>query len=119
MKIITVFFALFIVVIIVLADTGNLGILSAINSIRYADKAGHLLLYGMLTLLLDLTFIRSQRFSLHPGLTVLRIALILSFIIGVEEYSQKFFANRTFDLVDLTFSYLGVIIFSWIALRFK
>ena len=40
---------------------------------------------------------------------------ILSLLIGLEEYSQQFFAKRTFDLVDLTFSYLGVIFFSWVA----
>ena len=116
MKYLTVLFALFIVLIIVLADLGKLGILGFINSIPFADKAGHFLLYGILTLFLDLTLLR----SLHPlnrKLLVLRIALILSLLIGLEEYSQQFFAKRTFDLVDLAFSYLGVIFFSWVALK--
>jgi len=112
------FFTLFIILIIVLADLGKLGILRVLNQIPYGDKAGHFLLYGILTLLLDLTFTRSLP---HPSrkLVVLRIALILSLIIGLEEYSQRFFTKRTFDLVDLTFSYLGVIFFSWVALRIK
>jgi hypothetical protein len=38
-------------------------------------------------------------------------------LIGLEEFSQQFFANRTFSLLDLTASYLGVIFFSWLALR--
>jgi uncharacterized membrane protein HdeD (DUF308 family) len=59
MKWLTFFFALFILLIIILADLGKLGILRVINQIPWGDKAGHFILYGILTLLLDLTFIRS------------------------------------------------------------
>jgi VanZ family protein len=45
------------------------------------------------------------------------MGLILVLIIGIEEYSQQFFARRTYDLVDLTFSYLGVLFFSWRAIK--
>ena len=50
---------------------------------------------------------------------VILLLLILVLLIGVEEYSQQFFARRTFDLVDLAFSYLGVIFFSWLAIKTK
>jgi len=118
MKYLTILFTLFIILIIILADLEKLGILRALNQIPYGDKAGHFLLYGILTLLLDLTFTRALP---HPSrkLVVLRIALILSLLIGLEEYSQQFFVKRTFDLVDLTFSYLGVIFFSWVSLKIK
>lgn len=118
MKYLTILFTLFIVLIIILADLGQLGFLKLLNQIPFADKIGHFVLYGILTLLLDLTLTR----ALPPPsrkLTVLRIALSLSLLIGLEEYSQQFFAKRTFDLVDLTFSYLGVIFFSWLALRVR
>ncbi len=118
MKTITVLFALFIVLIIILADMGKLGILGFLNQIPFGDKAGHFILYGILTLLLDLTFIQARPDSSRK-LLVLRIALILSLLIGLEEYSQQFFAKRTFDLVDLAFSYFGVIFFSWLALKIK
>jgi len=59
MKWLTTLFTLFIILIIVLADQGNLGILKVVNEIPYGDKAGHFILYGMLTLLLDLTLMRS------------------------------------------------------------
>lgn len=118
MKWLTFFFTLFIILIIVLADLGKLRILRVLNQLPYGDKAGHFILYGILTLLLDLTLTRSLA---HPSrkLIILRIALILSLLIGLEEYSQQFLAKRTFDLVDLTFSYLGVIFFSWVALKIK
>lgn len=118
MKWLTFFFAVFILLVIVLADLGKLGILRVLTQ-HNLDKVGHFVLYGILTLLIDLTLLRSQRFTLHPNLLVLRVALILAFIIGLEEYSQQYFPKRTFDLVDLTFSYLGVIFFSWLALKIK
>lgn len=118
MKWLAILFALFIALIIVLADTGNLGVLGFINQIPYGDKAGHFILFGILTLLLDLALIRSLP-NRDPKLVALSTGLILALIIGVEEYSQQFFTSRTFSLLDLAFSYLGVIFFSWVALRIK
>jgi VanZ family protein len=118
MKWLTFFFALFIILIIILADMGKLGILRVINQIPYGDKVGHFILYGIMTLLLDLTFMRSLQ-NRNPKLIAVLIGLTLAVFIGLEEYSQQFFAKRTFDLVDLSFSYLGVIFFSWVALKIK
>lgn len=113
-----ILFALFIVLIIVLADSGRLGILAIVNQIPFGDKAGHFLLYGILALLINLSLFRS--FPLHNPLRVVVISgLLMALFIGAEEFSQQFFAKRTFDLVDLTFSYLGVIFFSWLAIRMK
>ena len=123
MKWITILFALFIILIIVLADNGQLGILKVVNQIPYGDKVGHFILYGILTLLIDLTLLRSLPF--HPS-TGLRMSprrvtvisgLMLALLIGVEEFSQQFFASRTFSFRDLIAGYLGVIFFSWLALR--
>ena len=116
MKWLTILFALFIILIIVLADLGKLGILEVVNQIPLGDKAGHFILYGILTLLLDLTLIRVLP-NRSPKRVVVLIGLILALIIGLEEYSQQFFAKRTYDLVDLTFSYLGVLFFSWRAMK--
>jgi len=125
MKWIAVLFGLFIILIIILANMGELGVLRFINEIPYGDKAGHFILYGVLTLLIDLSFLQknvdlpSASVRTQPKLIVFRIALILALLIGIEEYSQQFVPSRTFDLVDLAFSYLGVIFFSWLALRIK
>jgi len=115
MKWLTILFALFIILVIVLADMGRLSILGSLTS-HNLDKAGHFILYGIMTLLLDLTFFRSLP-HLSRKLILVRVGLIFAVLIGLEEFSQRYFANRTFDLIDLTFSYLGVICFSWVALR--
>ncbi|MCC6301106.1 MAG: VanZ family protein [Anaerolineales bacterium] len=116
MKWLTILFALFIVLIVYLADADKLGALGFINQIPYGDKAGHFLLFGILTLLLDLTLFRSLPLR-DPRLVALSVGLTLVLVISVEEYSQQFFASRTFSLLDLAFSYLGVIFFSWVALK--
>ena len=118
MKWITFFFLLFIILIIVLADRGQLGILKLVNRLPYGDKVGHFMLYGILTLLIDLTFFRS--FPLRsPKLVAVLSGLILAIFIGLEEFSQQYFSERTFSLMDLAASYLGVIFFSLLALRIK
>src|SRR5512142_2587555 len=95
----TILFTLFIILIIVLADLGRLGILNYINRIPYADKAGHFILYGILALLINLTLFRS-----FPSRSRIRVAvvsgLILALLIGLEEFSQRNFATRTFSLGD-------------------
>lgn len=123
MKWLTVLFVLFIILITVLADTGSLDILYRINRIPYADKAGHFLLYGILALLIDLTLFRSLPPERSRGTSRTRVAvvsgLILALLIGLEEFSQQYFADRTFSLMDLGASYLGVISFSWLAVKTK
>ena len=118
MKWLTILFGLFIILIIVLADTGNLGILKLVNRIPLGDKAGHFILYGILTLLINLTLFRSVP-AQGPRRIAVVSGLILALLIGLEEFSQQNFSNRTFSLTDLTASYLGVIFFSWLALRIQ
>jgi len=116
MKWLTILFTLFILLVIVLADTGNLGMLAVIYRIPYADKVGHFILYGLLTLLINLTLFRSMPHQKRLRLAVIS-GVILITLIGIEEFSQRSFSNRTFSLEDLSASYLGVIFFSWLAIR--
>ena len=116
MKWLTILFSLFIILIIVLADTGNLGVLAFVYRIPFADKLGHFILYGILALLIDLSLLRSMP-SHSRNRTVFLSGLTLALLIGIEELSQQHFSNRTFDLVDLSASYLGVIFFSWLSIK--
>ena len=116
MKWLTILFTLFIILIIVLADTGNLGIFGFLYHIPYADKAGHFVLYGILALLVNLTLFRTVRNQNRIWIALISSS-VLFFLIGIEEFSQRSFSNRTFDLVDLSAGYLGVIFFSWLAWR--
>lgn len=117
MKWLALFFTLFILLVIVLADAGVLAqYVGFVYEVPWGDKAGHFILYGILALLLDLALFRARP-DRSPGQLAVKCGLILALLIGLEEFSQQYFANRTFDLIDLTFSYLGVLFFSLLALK--
>lgn len=117
MKWAALLFAIFIVIIIVMADAGVLSRhLGFLYSYPYGDKAGHFILYGILALLLNLAFFRALP-DQSPKPIAVKCVLVLAVLISLEEFSQQFFANRTFDLIDLTFSYLGILVFSWVAVK--
>jgi VanZ family protein len=119
MKKLALLFTVFIMLIIILADAGVLSrYLGFLYDFPYGDKAGHFILYGILTLLINLSLFRSYP---DQGRSVLAVkcGLTLALLIGLEEFSQKFFSRRTFDLVDLSFSYLGLLCFSLAAIRTK
>lgn len=119
MKRIAILFTAFILLVIVLADTGILSrYLAFMYRVPYADKLGHFILYGILALLLNMAFFRSRP-DQNRWRLAFRTVFGLALLIGLEEFSQQYFANRTFDLVDLSFSYLGVLCFSWVAVKTK
>ena len=125
MKWLAIIFGLFILTIILLADLGKLGFLYSLYDFPYGDKVGHFILYGILTLLIDLTLLPSS--AQKSSSTILpsrrrvavRVGLFLAIAITVEEFSQQYFSNRTFDMIDLGASFLGVMFFSWLALKIK
>jgi VanZ family protein len=117
MKWLAILFTLFILLVILLADAGILNrYVGFIYEFPLADKAGHFILYGILTLLIDLALFRARPEQSRRRLAI-QCGLVLALLIGLEEISQQYFSSRSFDLVDLTFSYLGVAFFSWVALR--
>jgi polysaccharide biosynthesis protein VpsQ len=119
MKWLAILFTLFILLVIVLADTGELAqYVGFVYAVPWGDKAGHFILYGTLAFLLDLALFRSRPDQSRKSLAVI-CGLILALMIGLEEFSQQLFANRTYDLIDLAFSYLGVIGFSVLAINIK
>jgi polysaccharide biosynthesis protein VpsQ len=116
-KWLAILFTLFILLVIFLADAGTLNrYVGFLYEFPFGDKAGHFILYGILTLFLDLALFRARPDRSRRQLA-LQCGLILALLIGLEEFSQQYFSSRTFDLVDLTFSYLGVVFFSWVALK--
>lgn len=119
MKWIAFLFTIFILLIIVLADAGVLAhYVGFLYYMPFGDKLGHFFLYGILSLVINLALFRSL--PLHSRkLLAAKSGMFLALLIGLEEFSQQFFSNRSFDLVDLIFSYLGLVSFSWMAIKIK
>lgn len=114
---ITVAFTLFIGVIIFLANTGgDLGLLKLIHKIPMGDKFAHMLLVGTLAFLVNLS-LKAQTFE-FLNFRILVGSAIIFCAITVEECSQMWIPSRNFDLLDLTFNYIGIFIASWLISKF-
>ncbi len=124
---------IFVIAVIALIDSGSLPhSIRAICDFPNGNKVEHFILFGLLEFFITRAFlssIPSRRFdtvserrtvsATARGWVTLLIDLILALFIGLEEFSQKFFANRTFDLIDLFASYAGLFVGGWMANKTK
>ncbi|MFT7560472.1 MAG: VanZ family protein [Flavobacteriales bacterium] len=107
-------FTVFIIWVIVLADTGKVAsVFGSFHSLRYSDKIGHFLLFGFLSLIINAA-LRFRSFTclklrLYTGTVAVSIFVVL------EELSQHYFPNRTLDIYDLAADAAGICVFSVIA----
>lgn len=94
--------------IIFFADTGTMpAAIRSLYAFPFGDKAGHFVLMGLLALALNL--ILQARRVLLTGRSVLLGSALAFLFVTLEEISQVFFRTRTLSLLDLTFSYLGIL----------
>jgi len=106
-------------VIIILANSGHLPrSIRRLYDFPYGDKLGHFFLMGILSFALNRAALAS-RVQMKPVTLIWIVSLTLAFIITLEEFSQQIFPRRTFSLVDLAFSYAGIVFFAWLAKRLK
>ncbi len=118
MKIVTAIFIVFLAGIVICANQGSLpDFLLSIYSFPGGDKAGHFLLMGTLSLLVNLSFglCQIELFSRR----VLLGTMVVLVVVTLEEASQLWFTARTFSLVDLGFDYMGIIGGGYLALSLK
>jgi VanZ family protein len=101
-------FAVFLVVIIGLADTASLGVLHGAYDLPYGDKAGHFVLNGMLALLVCLAIPQLKPDQANRRMVLLS-SLLLLVLVTLEEASKVFIPTRSPDLFDLSASYLGIV----------
>lgn len=97
-------FAAAFISIIVIADLGLAGSLwSFVGMIPFGDKLGHLGLVGTLTVLLNLNLKRRPCGVLMLGSVIVLAGMTL------EEGSQMFFPNRSFDGFDALANVISVL----------
>ena len=120
MKWLAISFGLFIIAIVILADTRHLGFLYVIYNFPFGDKVGHFFLFGLFSLVVNLSVLGSAS-GLQPELQrkAVKTSLILALFVGLEEFSQRWFPARTSDFSDLSASYLGIAFFAFIAMKIK
>ncbi|GGY64221.1 hypothetical protein GCM10011613_04970 [Cellvibrio zantedeschiae] len=112
-----ILFFIFILWIIVVSDSGTPNFfIDGVRNIPYGDKFGHLSLYGVLAMLVNLSLKSQQRkyFGLPFG-----CALVLLFAL-VEELTQAFFpSTRTLDIGDVFADFMGIYFAAWVSDRFS
>ena len=94
---------------IVFADRGTArAFFDWINSFPLGDKAGHFFLIGVMAFLLNhaLAYRTAPINRSHPQLG----GLIVGVVITLEEFSQLWFASRTFDAGDLLANWIGILV---------
>jgi VanZ family protein len=115
-KIITSAYVMFVVAVVVVADSHAWhGLLRPVRALPFGDKAGHFVLMGLLSLLVNLCL--SCRRVRLGGLRPLSGSLVVSVIVLLEEFSQLFVRTRSFDPADLLFDFLGIFLFGRLACR--
>ncbi len=120
MKRLTVFFALFLAAVIILADLGMLRRpLYLVTRIPYGDKFLHFILIGTLTYLVTSSLVQALP-NRDPKLLALLSGLFLALIFTLEEISQGPIPGRDASLKDLLANYAGITFFgffSWLSNR--
>lgn len=117
MKYFAALFLAFIIGLIVLADADLLpDFINAIYDFPNGDKVGHFVLYGLLNFFITRAFLSSLPIR-RSGWVALSVGLILALFVALEELSQMFFSARTFSLLDLTASFLGIVIGGLVAYK--
>jgi len=110
--------ALTIAWIIIQANLGNkLAVFHLVSSIPLGDKISHMLLFGFLS---GLTIIAFQyKLFIFKKIEIPVGALIVFLFASLEEISQLFFINRTFELLDLFADIIGIYLSILILNRYK
>ena len=114
MKWLTALFVLILILIVIAADLGlGPAIFPLIYLLPWGDKAGHFILMGLLSLLINsvLSAAKVRVFSFN----LLKGTIIILAIVTLEELSQLLLIYRRFSFVDLLFDYLGIILFGFLA----
>ena len=119
MKYKSILIFVFIIALIILADNGAIPLfIRSLYDFPSGDKLGHFILYGILTFFITRAFLSSLPSKSRSWVT-LAVCLTLTLGVALEEWSQPYFSARTFDLVDLLASFLGVLVGCWVAFKIK
>jgi len=107
----TIIFFIFILWVIYLANTGQSSVFfELVKMVPYGDKFGHILLFGFLTLGINIStkykVVRIKNIPIFIG-TISVFIFVL-----IEELSQSFVLTRTMDIDDFYADIIGITVFT-------
>lgn len=80
-----------------------------IDRLPAGDKAGHFLLIGLLSLLVNLAF------ASPGGFTIVKRSSLVAVVVFLEELSQAALRHRHFEAADLGADFAGIVVFALLA----
>ncbi len=111
-------FFIFICWIIYMANFGIDSIFSKlVDFVPLGDKLGHIFLYGILTLLINIS-INFKRIKIRNISIMFGTIFVTSFAL-VEEFSQYYFPTRTLDITDIIADFIGIFLFTFISIKLE
>lgn len=120
LKRLIILYALFLLIVLILADSGkSVYLFTILAHVPFGDKLGHFILIGMMSFLLTLA--TDTKVVTIRGISLWKGPFWLAVVITFEEFSQIWLDNRGFSLLDLAFDFLGILVFaktaSWLQIR--
>ena len=103
-------FGLLLTALVVLANSGQATpeLLRIVRAIPGSDKTVHFCLAGTMALLLNLSW-GAAHWRVGP-LPIQKGSALVALLATLEEVSQLAMRHRSFDLEDLVFDYLGIVV---------
>lgn len=112
-----VFFA-FILWVIYLANAGQSSyFFKLVGMIPHGDKVGHFMLFGLLTLFVNIAT-KCRCLSLGE-ISIYWGSLAVWLFVTIEEFSQHFIPTRTLDIYDYLADLIGITIFSLLSFVYQ
>ena len=116
LRVIVIGFTAFVAWIIHVANTGGSNIiLQTVHDIPAGDKLGHFFVMGTFAYLVNL-LLACQTFKLGR-FRVLNGSVIVLVCVVLEEMTHMFIRTRTFSYLDLLSDFLGIVAFSFLAVK--
>ncbi|MDJ0735759.1 MAG: VanZ family protein [Nostocaceae cyanobacterium] len=84
-------------------------------NIPFYDTIGHFVLIGLAAFFSHLAM--NKRHFLFLNISLPLAPILVTIVTVIEEFLQNLSPHRTFDLVDLTANFCGIILFTYLAER--
>lgn len=118
MKYFAYLFIIFVIYIILSASLGWYNpFFVIVNKIPFGDKLMHIILLGTFAFCVNV-LLRFRTFQISKY-QLLTGSVIMFLLATLEEISQYWIPTRTFDLLDLTANYIGILLASFFILKYQ
>ena len=93
--------------ILFLSTTGGINLPSTWWDFISLDKVGHLVVYGLFSMLLLWAFTQNRKLTLEKKAVIIALGISIVYGIGMEVIQYTFFPGRFFEIPDIIANIIG------------